>query len=91
MEEEKRRLVRWLRPDYQIPRFAKGVDKQAAKEQGAQGAAELIAAVEQKPSFHRGASPHACRSLYLRPFQCACHPGAPFVAGSCLELFDDVR
>jgi hypothetical protein len=54
-EEEKRGLVRWLRPDYQIPRFAKGVDKQAAKEEGAQVAAELIAAVEQKPSFPAGA------------------------------------
>jgi hypothetical protein len=54
-EEEKRGLVRWLRPDYQIPRFAKGVDKQAAKEDGAQIAAELIAAVEQKPSFPTGA------------------------------------
>lgn len=53
--EEKRGLVRWLRPDYQIPRFAKGVDKQAAKEEGAQVAAELIAAVEQKPSFPTGA------------------------------------
>jgi len=53
--EEKRGLVRWLRPDYQIPRFAKGVDKQAAKEEGAQVAAELIAAVEQKPSFPAGA------------------------------------
>lgn len=53
-EEEKRGLVRWLRPDYQIPRF-KGVDKQAAKEEGAQVAAELIAAVEQKPSFPSGA------------------------------------
>jgi restriction-modification enzyme MmeI-like protein len=53
--EEKRGLVRWLRPDYQIPRFAKGVDKQAAKEEGAQVAAELIAAVEQKPSFPSGA------------------------------------
>ena len=52
--EEKRGLVRWLRPDYQIPRFAKGVDKQAAKEEGAQVAAELIAAVEQKPSFPSG-------------------------------------
>ena len=50
-EEEKRGLVRWLRPDYQIPRFAKGIDKQAASEEGAQVAAELIAAVEQKPSF----------------------------------------
>ena len=53
--EEKRGLVRWLRPDYQIPRFAKGVDKQAAREQGAQVAAELVAAVEQKPSFPSGA------------------------------------
>jgi hypothetical protein len=54
-EEEKRGLVRWLRPDYQIPRFAKGADKQAAKEEGAQIAAELIAAVGQKPSFPSGA------------------------------------
>ncbi len=54
-EEEKRGVVRWLRPDYQIPRFAKGVDKQAAKEEGAQVAAELISAVEQKPSFPAGA------------------------------------
>jgi hypothetical protein len=54
-EEEKRGLVRWLRPDYQIPRFAKGVDKQAASEEGAQVAAELVAAVEQKPSFPAGA------------------------------------
>jgi hypothetical protein len=53
--EEKRGLVRWLRPDYQIPRFAKGADKQAAKEEGAQVAAELIAPVEQKPSFPTGA------------------------------------
>jgi hypothetical protein len=54
-EEEKRGLVRWLRPDYQISRFAKGIDKQAAKEEGAQVAAELIAAVEQKPTFPSGA------------------------------------
>lgn len=54
-EEEKRGLVRWLRPEYQIPRFAKRVDKQAVKEEGAQLAAELIAAVEQKPSFPSGA------------------------------------
>ena len=54
-EEERRGLVHWLRPDYQIPRFGKGVDKQAAKEEGAQVAAELIAAVEQKPTFPSGA------------------------------------
>jgi len=40
--EEKRGLVRWLRPDYQIPRFAKGVDKQAAKEEGAQVVTGII-------------------------------------------------
>jgi hypothetical protein len=44
-------VVRWVRPDYQIARFAKGADKQAAEEEGTQVAAELIAAVEQKPSF----------------------------------------
>ncbi|UGX96775.1 hypothetical protein G6321_00017180 [Bradyrhizobium barranii subsp. barranii] len=54
-QEEKRGQVRWLRPDYQIPRFAKSTDKQAAEEEGSQVAAELIAAVEQKPSFPSGA------------------------------------
>jgi hypothetical protein len=54
-EEEKRGLIRWLRPDYQIPRFAKGMDRQAAKEEGAQVAAELVAAVGRKPSFPSGA------------------------------------
>jgi hypothetical protein len=54
-DEEKRGLVRWLRPDYQIPRFAKGVDKQAVTEEGAQVAVELIPTVEQKPSFPAGA------------------------------------
>ena len=39
--EERRGHVRWLRPDYQIPRFGKKLDKQAAKEEGAQIAAEL--------------------------------------------------
>ena len=39
--EERRGQVRWLRPDYQIPRFGKDLDKMAAKEEGAQIAAEL--------------------------------------------------
>lgn len=39
--EEKRGHVRWLRPDYQIPRFGKGLDKMAAREEGAQVTAEL--------------------------------------------------
>lgn len=55
LEEERRGLVRWLRPDYQMQRFAMGLDKQAAKEEGTQVAAEFIAAVEQKPSFPSGA------------------------------------
>jgi hypothetical protein len=55
-EEEKRGLVRWLRPDYQILRFAKGVDKQAASEEGAQVAATLdIIEKVQLPSFPTGA------------------------------------
>lgn len=55
-EEEKRGLVRWLRPDYQIPRFAKGLDKQAASEEGAQVAATLdIIDKVQLPSFPSGA------------------------------------
>ena len=54
--EEKRGLVRWLRPDYQIPRFAKGADKQAASEEGAQVAAELLLPeTAQKIAFPSGA------------------------------------
>jgi len=49
--EEKRGLVRWLRPEYQIPRFGKPVDKQAAKEEGAQIAVPLDAEKIQKPAF----------------------------------------
>ena len=49
--EEKSGLVRWLRPDYQIPRFGKPVDKQAAKEEGAQIVVPLDAEKIQKPSF----------------------------------------
>ena len=49
--EEKRGLVRWLRPDYQRPR-AGVVDAQAAAEEGAQIAAPLaIEAKAQKPLF----------------------------------------
>jgi hypothetical protein len=39
--EEKRGHVRWLRPDYQIPRFGKKLDRQAAKEEDAQMLAPL--------------------------------------------------
>jgi hypothetical protein len=51
--EEKRGLVRWLRPDYQIPRFGKALDKMAATEDGAQIAADLglAAPAARKPSF----------------------------------------
>ncbi|MFZ5731574.1 MAG: hypothetical protein ACOY4O_02485 [Pseudomonadota bacterium] len=54
--EEKRGLVRWLRPDYQIPRFGKTADKQAASEDGAQVAAELLLPeTAQKIAFPSGA------------------------------------
>jgi hypothetical protein len=50
--EEKRGVVRWLRPDYQIPRFGKGLDQQAASEDGAQVAAQLdIIEKAHKPAF----------------------------------------
>jgi hypothetical protein len=39
--EERRGHVRWLRPDYQIPRFGKKLDKQAAKEEDTQVTADL--------------------------------------------------
>jgi restriction-modification enzyme MmeI-like protein len=51
--EEKRGHVRWLRPNYQIPRFGKDIDKMAAKEEGAQIAADLglPEPSARKPSF----------------------------------------
>jgi hypothetical protein len=50
--EEKRGRVAWLRPDYQIPRFGKEVDKQAAAEADMQVTAQLdTAAKTQKPVF----------------------------------------
>lgn len=50
--QEKRGIVHWLRPDYQIPRFGRGADKQAAAEAGAQETAELIVLEkEQKRAF----------------------------------------
>jgi hypothetical protein len=51
--EERSGHVRWLRPDYQIPRFGKDADKQAAKEEGAQITADLglPEPSARKPSF----------------------------------------
>lgn len=50
--EEKRGIVHWLRPDYQIPRFGRGTDKQAVAEAGTQHIAELIVLEkEQKRPF----------------------------------------
>lgn len=51
--EERRGHVRWLRPDYQAPRFGKDLDKQATKEEGAQITADLglLEPAGRKPSF----------------------------------------
>jgi hypothetical protein len=51
--EERSGHVRWLRPDYQTPRYGKDIDKQAAKEEGAQIVADLglPGAAARKPSF----------------------------------------
>lgn len=55
-DEEKSGRVRWLRPDYQIPRFGKAVDKQAAGEEGAQVTAMLdVTEKGQLVSFPKGA------------------------------------
>jgi hypothetical protein len=51
-QEEARGVIRWLRPEYQIPRFGSAIDRQAAAESGTQIAAELpIGETAQKPSF----------------------------------------
>jgi hypothetical protein len=49
--EEKRGHVRWLRPEYQIPRFGKALDKQAAKEEQLEAALDIAAAGTKKASF----------------------------------------
>ncbi len=54
-EEEKRGHVRWLRPDYQIPRFGKGLDKMAAKEEQVEADLGIAAEGVKKGSFPTGA------------------------------------
>lgn len=54
-EEEKRGHVRWLRPDYQIPRFGKGLDKMAAKEEQVEADLGIAAEGVKKGSFPSGA------------------------------------
>jgi len=50
--EEERGIVHWLRPEYQIPRFGSGADKQAEAEAGAQESADLVVLErEQKRPF----------------------------------------
>lgn len=49
--EEKRGHVRWLRPDYQIPRFGKQLDKQAAKEEQVEADLGIAASAAKKGSF----------------------------------------
>jgi hypothetical protein len=49
--EEKRGHVRWLRPDYQIPRFGKALDKMAAKEEQIEAALGIVEAGVRKVSF----------------------------------------
>jgi len=49
--EEKRGHVRWLRPDYQIPRFGKALDKMAAKEEQIEAELGVAATSAKKVSF----------------------------------------
>ncbi len=54
-EEEKRGHVRWVRPDYQMPRFGKALDKMAAKEEQVEADLGIAAAGVKKGSFPSGA------------------------------------
>jgi hypothetical protein len=49
--EERRGHVRWLRPDYQIPRFGKALDKMAAKEEQIEAELGIAAAGAKKGAF----------------------------------------
>jgi hypothetical protein len=49
--EERRGQVRWLRPEYQIPRFGKDLDKMAAKEEQIVADLGLPAAAARKATF----------------------------------------
>jgi hypothetical protein len=49
--EERRGHVRWLRPDYQIPRFGKALDKMAAKEEQIEAELGIAAAGAKKGTF----------------------------------------
>ncbi|TDR94753.1 type II restriction/modification system DNA methylase subunit YeeA [Enterovirga rhinocerotis] len=53
-KEEREGLVRWLRPDYQIPLFARDTDRQEAAERGRQAPLDIVLP-RQKPSFPAGA------------------------------------
>jgi hypothetical protein len=50
-KEEKRGLVRWLRPDYQIPRFGSDKEKAEQIEADLGGSAEPAGKAGSKPSF----------------------------------------
>ncbi|WP_244598394.1 class I SAM-dependent DNA methyltransferase [Rhizobium tubonense] len=50
-KEEKRGLVRWLRPDYQIPRFGSDKEKAEQLEADLGGSAEPVGKPGAKPSF----------------------------------------
>jgi hypothetical protein len=49
--EERRGHVRWLRPDYQIPRFGKALDKMAAKEEQLEAELGIAASGGKKGTF----------------------------------------
>jgi hypothetical protein len=47
--------VRWLRPEYQIPRFGKDIDKMAAKEEQLVADLGIPVPTARKPSFPKDA------------------------------------
>jgi hypothetical protein len=49
--DERRGLVRWLRPDYQIPRFGTEIEKRAVKDAQLEAALEVAEPAAKKSSF----------------------------------------
>jgi hypothetical protein len=86
--EERRGHVRWLRPDYQIPRFGKDIDKMAAKEEGAQIVADL-GLVE--PAARRSSFPADAVGQTAAVFAALASAGRPTDAASIATRFRKTR
>src|SRR5205823_4337671 len=83
--EEARGLVRWLRPDYQIPRFSTAQDKLKLEGGEAREAAELEPE-KPKPSFPQGAVDQTAAVMAA-----LAAASSPLSAGELAQLFKHGR